>query len=89
MPNGALILTKIDESTLKRIAATTLGQYFRAKDEKSLSEIYEQIDALETTKIKSSRFTTHVDYFPKLVWTAFIIFLFELGLSSIVFVRLP
>ena len=42
---------EIDEPTLKQIAATTGGQYFRATDNASLKEIYSEIDKMEKTKI--------------------------------------
>ncbi len=38
---------RVDEPTLKRIASTTGGAYFRAMDTRSLTQIYEQIDKLE------------------------------------------
>lgn len=37
----------IDEKTLTEIASITGGQYFRAEDNKSLSNIYEEIDEME------------------------------------------
>lgn len=40
-------LVKIDEKLLKSIAKMTNGQYFRAVDNNSLKEIYNQIDSLE------------------------------------------
>lgn len=46
----------IDENTLKSIAATTGGRYFRAKDEYSLRNIYSEINQLEKTKIKSRNY---------------------------------
>jgi len=46
----------IDENTLKYIATTTGGKYFRAKDENSLRNIYSEINQLEKTKIKSKNY---------------------------------
>ncbi len=37
----------LDEDTLRKIAKITGGQYFRAKDQKDLEAIYDQIDKLE------------------------------------------
>ncbi len=37
----------LDEDTLKKVAATTDGQYFRARDTQGLAEIYLLIDELE------------------------------------------
>lgn len=42
---------KIDEETLKAIAKTTGGKYFRATDNESLKVIYEEIDQTEKVKI--------------------------------------
>jgi Ca-activated chloride channel family protein len=49
----------IDEETLREIAATTGGKYFRATDTESLTEIYREIDQLEKTKVEAQHF---VDY---------------------------
>ena len=43
----------IDEETLRGIAKTTGGKYFRATDTDSLIEIYAEIDQLEKAKIES------------------------------------
>lgn len=47
---------EIDEETLKKIAAKTGGQYFRATDEKSLRKIYEEIEKLEKRKMEDEHF---------------------------------
>jgi Ca-activated chloride channel family protein len=39
-----------DEATLREIASTTNGRYFRADDTESLVGVYREIDALEPTK---------------------------------------
>jgi len=39
--------TELDERSLRKIAETTGGRYFRAQDIKSLEEIYKLIDAIE------------------------------------------
>ena len=41
----------IDEDTMKRIASTTGGKYYRATDLESLREAYEEINELETTEV--------------------------------------
>jgi len=45
---------KIDEALLKQIAEMTGGQYFRATNNESLKQIYDEIDTLEKTKIEVS-----------------------------------
>ena len=49
----------IDEETLKAVAETTGGKYFRATDTDSLARIYEEIDRLEKTKVQADHY---VDY---------------------------
>ncbi|MEG1748393.1 MAG: VWA domain-containing protein [Tannerellaceae bacterium] len=51
----------IDEPTLKQIAATTGGQYFRATDNASLKEIYSEIDQMEKTKISVQEYSKKQD----------------------------
>ena len=47
---------KIDEKTLQDIATLTDGKYFRATNNKSLKEIYKDIDSLEKSKIEVTEF---------------------------------
>ena len=46
------VLTYLDENTLKLIATTTGGSYFRATDGQSLKRIYTEIDRFEKTKFE-------------------------------------
>ena len=46
------VLTYLDENTLKLIASTTGGSYFRATDGQSLKRIYTEIDRFEKTKFE-------------------------------------
>jgi len=43
---------KLDEESLKIIAQSTEGKYFRAKTDESLRDIYKQISAITETRIK-------------------------------------
>jgi len=59
---GAKLVYKpvdLDEATLKMIAETTDGAYFRATDTDALQKVYDTIDELEKTKIET---VEHVDY---------------------------
>lgn len=47
---------EIDEKLLKQIANTTDGKYFRARNEKELNYIYDEIDKLEKSKVKVLEF---------------------------------
>lgn len=55
----------IDEPTLKQIAATTGGQYFRATNKSVLKDVFAEIDKLEKTRLDVQRFThTEDNYLP-------------------------
>lgn len=55
----------IDEATLRTIAETTGGKYFRATGNNVLKEIFAEIDRLEKTKMDLRNFTsTEDDYMP-------------------------
>jgi Ca-activated chloride channel family protein len=46
------IPVEIDEELMKKVSLITGGKYFRATDNNSLSNIYEEIDKLEKSKIE-------------------------------------
>lgn len=56
----------LDETTLKKIADLTAGQYFRAQDEKTLANIFEAINELEpiSAPISTMRPITALFYWP-------------------------
>ena len=51
------IEVKIDEKTLQEIANITDGKYFRATNNRTLIEIYKEIDRLERSKIENKEFS--------------------------------
>ena len=51
-----MMAVNIDEATLQKVASVTEGKYFRATDTDSLTAIYEEIDALEKTKVETESF---------------------------------
>jgi len=53
----------VDEGTLKKIADITGGKYFRATDNETLKNIYEQIDKLEKAKIDVTQFHKKTELF--------------------------
>jgi hypothetical protein len=54
----------IDEGLLKRIAAQTGGEFFRATDPNSLRTIFERIDRLEKSEIKISSYRRYRELYP-------------------------
>jgi Ca-activated chloride channel homolog len=56
---------QIDEPVMRQISETTDGKYFRATDNKSLKQIYAEIDKMEKTKIEVTEFKRHSEeYLP-------------------------
>lgn len=81
--------TKIDEASLREIAKTTGGKFFRATDERMLSEVFAEIDQLEKTVLDVDRFTvTDEDFMPWLL-VALCCMCASLGLRYTVLRRIP
>ena len=85
----ATMRVDIDEPTLREVAETTGGRYFRATDTESLAEIYAEIDELERTEIEVQNFTQYGEEFPLPLGLGFLLLMLELGLSHTVLRTLP
>ena len=79
----------IDEASLQEVAETTGGRYFRATDRESLSRIYEEIDALETTEIEVRNFTSYGELFHYPLAAGLLLLLLEVGLGQTLLRKLP
>ena len=76
---------EIDEPTLKQIAATTGGQYFRATDNASLKAIYEEIDQMEKTKISVQEFSKKQEEYMQWALLVLLLLLVEVLLKNTLF----
>jgi Ca-activated chloride channel family protein len=79
-PDGSIILTKIDEKSLRRIAEITGAQFFRATDEEALAKIYREILELERTKFQIKRYERVREYYRWAAVPAALLFLLEIVL---------
>lgn len=79
----------IDEETLKKIAATTGGRYFRATDTASLQDVYAEIDRSEKVEFEAPEFRDYRELYPWLAWPAIGLLLLEVGLAETVLRKLP
>jgi Ca-activated chloride channel family protein len=70
--------SEFDESTLRNIAHMTGGEYFRATDNNSLRNIYQQIDQLEKTKIRVREYSKRTEHFMPFLTAALMCLLMEL-----------
>lgn len=86
-PLGTQYMTldsEFDENTLRQIAQTTGGEYFRATDNSSLKSIYEQIDQLEKTKLRVREFSKRTESFAPFLVCALLCLLLEVLLRYFV-----
>lgn len=54
---------KIDEEVLQQIAAMTGGKYFRATNNKTLEQVYDEIDKLEKSKVEVTEYNKRQEEF--------------------------
>jgi Ca-activated chloride channel family protein len=83
------IPVEIDEATLKQIATTTGGQYFRATDNTSLKSIYAEIDRMEKTKISVQEFSKKQEEYKDWALLIFALLLLELLLRNTLLRNIP
>ncbi len=80
---------EMDEKTLKDIADMTGGQYFRATDLDTLKKVYQQIDQLETSEVKTLDHSEYKELFPYFLVTGLSFFLLEILLTNTRLRRVP
>jgi len=84
-----MVPVEIDEEMLQAVADMTGGQYFRATNNRALSDIYDQIGELEKTKIEERVYTDYEEKYPfYLIPGLFLLFL-EVLLNTTLFRRFP
>ena len=81
--------TKIDEATLKSIASTTGGKYFRATDTHTLRNVFAEIDQLEKSKINVNNYTQTEENFLPWILTALVALSISLLLRYTILRRVP
>ncbi len=81
--SGSVVVTKLDEASLERIASMGNGKYFRgtnAQDE--LNEIYKSINSLQKRELGVRQFTDYEDRFQLLIAAGIILLILELLISE-------
>jgi Ca-activated chloride channel family protein len=76
---------EIDEALLQEIASETDGKYFRATDNNSLKEIYDEIDKLEKTKIEEFKYYNYQEKYRVFVFLGLGFLLLEFILRNTLF----
>ncbi len=80
---------EMDEPSLREIAAKTGGLYFRARDQKSLTEIYRTIDRLEKSKVKVKEYSIYDELFPRFLIPGIVFLLAGLFLENTIWMKIP
>src|SRR5262245_25863539 len=83
------VQVQIDEELLKKISASTGGQYFRAVDKDSLERIFQTIDGLEKSRVSVRSYTHYNEVFGYFLWPGLGLILAESLLSHTRFRKLP
>lgn len=79
----------IDEESLRTVAETTGGCYYRAQDERALKEIYDRINTMEKVRIEEEKFMEYRELFAYFLIPAFLLLLVETVVSQTILRRLP
>lgn len=76
---------EIDEELLESIAEVTGGKYFRATNNETLEEIYDEINKLEKTEIEEFKYYRYEEKFRPWVLLAGVFLLLEWVLRNTLF----
>lgn len=77
-----MIENTVDETTMRKIAEIGRGEFFRATDNKALTQVFARIDQFEKAEIKETRFKDTSDYYYIYLQWAMAFFLLWLALKS-------
>lgn len=80
---------EIDTQTLRDIAATTDGNYYRATNTAQLKQIYKDIDKLEKTKFNVQHFARKYEAYQPFAFAAILCLILEIFLRITWFRRIP
>ncbi|MBR1518957.1 MAG: VWA domain-containing protein [Prevotella sp.] len=83
------IPVEIDTETLRQIANTTDGNFYRATNNEELKQIYADIDKLEKTKMKVQTFSKRYEAYQRFAIAAFVLLLLELFVRYVLLRRIP
>jgi Ca-activated chloride channel family protein len=80
---------RLDEPQLRDIAQSTGGRYFRAADAAALARIFEQIDQLEKTPVRLTRYRNVEEAYRVPVLVGLAALVAELVVAATIVVRVP
>jgi len=84
--NGNIVLSKINEPELIKIAKETGGEYFKASDKQTLENIYEKIAKLEKTELTIAKYKRYSEKMYYFLIPAIILILLDFLLNRIILI---
>jgi len=79
----------VDEALLREIANRTGGRYFEAENPQALADVYEEIGALETSRVTRDSFEQFTEFAPSFAAAAAALLLLDLLLRGTLLRRTP
>jgi len=79
----------VDEKALQQIAEITDGQYFRATNNRTLKQVYGEIDRLEKTRIEVRAYRSYTELFDGWALAGAVGLLLEFALAGSILRKLP
>ena len=76
------VQTRLDETTMRQLAAAADGQFFRATDAAGLRAVFQQINRLEKSEIKQLRYRNTKDFYLPYLWLSIALWLLWLALKT-------
>jgi Ca-activated chloride channel family protein len=87
---GQVVITKLDEITLEKVALQTNGKYYRASSgEEELRKIYDEISKMDKKELGSMRFSQFEDRFQYLLLVTILLLVAEVFISERRRIRKP
>ncbi len=83
------VRTDVDAPMLQSIANLTGGKFYRAQDAQALEDIYNTIDKLEKTEIKTTNYYRYHELFRNVLILALLLLLVEISLANTRFMKIP
>jgi Ca-activated chloride channel family protein len=80
--SGSVVLSKLNETILQKVAAGGNGQYFALSSGKEVTDILSQISSLDKKEIEEGEFTDFEDWFQIPVAIALVLLTLEFFLSE-------
>jgi Ca-activated chloride channel family protein len=74
-----MMKVEVDEPLLQAVAERTGGQFYRATDRDSLARIFDTIDRLEKTELKTKRYVRYQESFQPFAWAGLALLLAPLA----------